>query len=180
MSLKRKISDGSIEDQLSSFEEHELGLLTSGVQINDPKIIHLHKKQLELYQTLYQPNQTPSDPTLYQLRLHSRNYLHDSTVRLNYLNQIVNYHKPKRSTFTFNNSSTTTTNNSNNTNNESNESTTMLTREQLRDLRLRHFNKSTFGKKLIHYYTKYKHKTRHEALIKLRKFFTKTIKTHEF
>lgn len=166
MSLKRKLSDGSIEDQLSSLEDQEVNLLTSGVQINDPKIIHLHKKQLELYQTLYQPNQTPSDPTLYQLRLHSRNYLNDSAVRINYLNQIVSYHKPKRSTFTFTNSSTT--NNANN----NNESTT-LTREQLRELRLRHFGGSSFGKKIINYYTKHKNKTRQEALIKLHKFFSK-------
>ncbi len=171
MSLKRKLSDGSIEDQLSSFEQQELDLITSGVQINDPKIIHLHKKQLELYQIMYQPNQIPRDPTLYQLRLHSRNYLHDPVVRINYLNQIVSYHKPKRSTFTFTNSSTT--NNANNSNNN-NESTT-LTREQLRELRLRHFGGSSFGKKIINYYTKHKNKTRQEALIKLHKFFSKYI-----
>jgi glycerophosphoryl diester phosphodiesterase len=93
---------------------------------------------------------------------------------MNYLNQIVNYHKPKRSTFTFNNNSNTNTNDTN-TN-----TTQTLTREQLRELRLRHFNKSSFGKRIVNYYTKYKHKTRREALIKLRKFFTKTIKTHEF
>lgn len=172
MSLKRKLSDESIEDQLSSLEDQELGLLTNNVALNDPRIIQIHTKQLELCQLLYQPDTTPRDTTLYQLRLHSRNYLNDPRIRMYYLNQIVHYHKPKRSTFTFNNNSNTNTNDTN--------TTQTLTREQLRELRLRNLNKSSFGKRIVNYYTKYKHKTRREALIKLRKFFTKTIKTHEF
>jgi hypothetical protein len=169
MSLKRKVSDeSSIEDELYLLEEEELNLLYGGVSLNNPRIIQIHKKQLDLCYLLYNSEGvSQKDTTLYQLRLHARNYIHERNIRINYLNQIVHYHKPKQSTFSFNINTTTQT------------QTSELTREQLRELRLRRFNQSTFGKKMVNFYTKYKHKTRHEALIKLRKFFTKTIKNNE-
>jgi hypothetical protein len=174
MSLKRKVSDESIEDQLYLLEEQEFDLLSRNFSFNDARIItRLREEQLQLYCLLYPLGVTPRDPTLYQLRLHSRNYLDNPSIRLNYLNQIIHYNKPKQSTFTFN---ATTQNETNNSNTQTQQE---ISREQLRELRLRHLSKSPFGKKMIHYYTKYKHKSRRESLIKLHKFFTKTIKNNE-
>lgn len=165
MSLKRKLSDDvSPEDEVSLLEDQELGLLQNHVALNDRRILQIRERQMELYRQIYPPGMTPRDTILYQLRLHAVNFTESPSVRMNFLTQIVNHRKPKQSTFTFTSSSET----NNNTN-------TQLTREQLRELRLRHLNKSSFGKILIHYYTKHKSKTRREALIKLRKFFSKYI-----
>lgn len=171
MSLKRKLSDDvSPEDEVSLLEDQELGLLQNGVATNDRRILQIRERQMELYRQMYPPGMTPRDTILYQLRLHSVNFSESPSVRMNYLERIVNHRKLKQSTFTFT-SSEANTNANTNTN-------TQLTREQLRELRLRRFDNdhyNAFGKKLIHYYTKHKNKTRREALIKLRKFFSKYI-----
>ena len=177
MSSKRKISaDDSPENEVSLLEDQELGLLQNNVSLNDPRIKQLHARQLELYRSIYSTQN--DDSILYDLRLHSRNSLNNPDLRMYYLNQIVNHRRRKRSTFTFSSSSE---NSNTNTNTNTNTTPTQLTREQLRELRLRRFDNdndndndmSAFGKKLIHYYTKHKNKTRREALIKLRKFMSK-------
>lgn len=171
MSLKRKLSDDvSPEDEVSLLEDQELGLLQNGVAPNDRRILQIRERQMELYRQIYPPGMTPRDTILYQLRLHAVNFTESPSVRMNYLTQIVNHRKPKQSTFTFTSSSET-----NNNTNTTRPLTDEQIREQIRLLRLSRLNKNSFGKKLLHYYTKHKNKTRREALIKLRKFFSKYI-----